>query len=355
MPYSYFDGYYNTILVNKMKLNSLFFSVFLSCFVYSGLAMSADTGVSNIQNRGTVYCGTNKNHQDLAYKDKDDGLWHGFDAAVCRALAAALLGNKERFEMKPMRIEDSPKALENGTIDVMLGEFSLPAQTEILTNAMNVDILYYEKVMLLAHKIENATSLEAYKDAKICLVRSSIDTYYLNNFNYKYKLNLKPLYFATRQQATEAFYLNRCLLLPGSSNELKTILNTKFKGKDYVELLPEVIGLRPVYLMVDKSSPNLGITAKWILNALRLAEIYDINSNNLPMMLSDKDPSVQNLLGNQTSLWEKFNVYPTWMRKFISEEGNFGEMYQRHLGPGTALDLDTISPERGLAMPKPFI
>ena len=72
-------------------------------------------------------------------------------------------------------------------------------------------------------------------------------------------------------------------------------------------------------------------------------------------MLGEKDTSVQNLLGNRTELWDKFKVYPTWMRKFVTEEGNFGEIYERNLGPGTALDLDKIEPERGLATPKPFI
>lgn len=334
-----------------MKLNFLAFAFFL---LFPLFVSAADTGVSNIQNRGTIYCGTNKNNRDLAYK-AEDGSWRGFDAAVCRALAAALLGNKERFEMKPMRIESASQALRKGAIDVMLGEFALPAETEITSNIFNIDILYNEKVMLLAHKIDGASSMDAYKGSKVCMVRASIDTYYLNNFNDKYKLELKPLFFPTRDKATEAFYLNRCMLLPGSSNELKTILNTKFKGKDYIELLPDIIGLRPVYIMADKESPNLIVTVKWILNALRLAEIYDITSDNLPMMLGEQDTSVQNLLGSRTELWDKFKINPVWMRKFITEEGNFGEMYKRHLGPGTALDLDEITPERGMATPKPFI
>ncbi len=336
-----------------MKLNSVLSAFFLSTLLVSA-ASAADVGVSNIKHRGTVYCGTNKNNHDLAYKDAD-GNWKGFDAVMCRAVAAALIGKGDRFEMKPIRMEDAPKALKQGKIDLMFGEFSLPAETEISTNVFNIDTLYNEKVMLLAHKIDGATSMDAYKDAKVCLVRSSIDTYYLNNFSEKYNLKLKPLFFANRDRAAEGFYLNRCLLLPGSSNELKTILNTKFKGKDYIELLPETIGLRPAYVMGDKSSPNLAVTVKWIVNALRLAEIYDITSNNLPLMLGEKDTSVQNLLGNRTELWDKFKVYPTWMRKFVTEEGNFGEIYERNLGPGTALDLDKIEPERGLAMPKPFI
>lgn len=335
-----------------MKLKSLFSLFFFCCPVLT--VQAADNGVSNIQNRGTVYCGTNKNNHDLAYQ-AENGIWQGFDAAVCRSVAAALLGNKELFQMKPIRIDDTPRALKTGTIDVMLGEFALPAEKEITSNVMNIEVLYNEKVMLLAHKIEGATSLEAYKNAKICMVRSSIDTYYLNNFNFKYKLDLKPLYFATRDEAVTGFYLNRCSLLPGASNELKNIVNSKFKGKDYVEILPEVIGLRPVYIMADKRSPNLAVTIKWIINALRLADSYDITSNNLPMMLGDKDPSVQNLLGNQTALWEKFKIHPTWMRKFITEEGNYREMYERHLGEGTAMDLDELETERGLAAPKPFI
>ena len=337
-----------------MKLNLTFFAFFLGVTLFSPCAQAGDSGVDNIQKRGTVYCGTNRNNHDLAYKDID-GSWRGFDAAVCRAVAGALLGNKERFEMRPISIDHAPQALHTGEIDFMLGEFALPAETEISSNVMNADILYYEKVMLLAHKIEGATSLESYKDAKICMVRSSIDTYFLNNFIFKYKLGLQPLYYATRDQAIEAFYLNRCVLLPGSSNELKNILATKFKGKNYVELIPEVIGLRPVYVIVDKGKPNLGITIKWILNALRLADTYNITSENLPMMLGDKDPSVQNLLGNQTNLWEKFKAFPTWMRSFIAEEGNFREMYQRHLGPGSALDLDEFEEEHGLAAPRPFI
>lgn len=337
-----------------MKHNFIFFVLLISGILYSTFAYADDMSISNIQKRGTLYCGTNKNNKDLAYKD-EDGVWRGFDAVMCRAIASALLGKKERFEMVPMRMEDAPKNLKIGKIDVMFGEFSLPAEMEISSNTFNVDVLYHEKVMLLAHKIKDAESMKAYKSSKVCITRNSIDTYFLKNFNDKYKLDLKPLYFANRDRATEAFYLNRCMLLPGASNELKKILSTKFKGKDYIEILPETIGLRPVYVMVDKNSANLAVTVKWIINALRLAEIYDITSNNLPMMLGEQDNSAQNLLGNQPELWQKFNIYPTWMRKFITEEGNYGEIYEKNLGPDTELGLDKILPERGLATPRPFI
>ena len=335
----------------KLIFFAMFFILSLLCPTTSN---ATDNSITKIKKRGIVYCGTNRNNHDLAYKD-EDGIWRGFDATLCRALAAAFLNKKEQFEMVPLRIDDVSKALDTGKIDVMFGEFPLPAETEISTNILNFDVLYNEKVMLLAHKKENATSLDDYKGSTICVVKSSVDAYLLSNFMYRYDLDLKPVIFATRDRAIEGFYLNRCTLLPGASNELRNIMQTKMKGKDYIELLPEVIGARPVYLMTDKESLNLGITSKWIVNALRLAEEHQITSENLPMMLGDKDLSVQNLLGNQTALWKKFRVYPKWMRQFIIEEGNFGEIYNRHLGPGTMMDLDQHEPDQGLAKAKPFI
>ncbi|MBR1605433.1 MAG: transporter substrate-binding domain-containing protein [Alphaproteobacteria bacterium] len=339
-----------------MKLNHFFtlFFVLSMIFPLVSHAAEADDSITRIKKRGVVYCGTNRNNHDLAYKD-EDGIWRGFDASLCRALAAAFLDNKEQIEMIPISIDEVPNALHTGKIDLMFGEFPLPAETEISTNTINLDVLYNEKVMLLAHKKEEATSLEDYRDSTICVVKSSVDSYLLSNFMYRYDLNLKPVSFATRDRAIEGFYLNRCALLPGASNELRNIMQTKMKGKDYIELLPEVIGLRPVYLIADKNSLKLGIAAKWIVNALRLAEDHHITSENLPMMLGDKDLSVQNLLGNQTALWKKFRVYPQWMRQFIIDEGNFGEMYNRHLGPGTMMDLDPHESEQGLAKAKPFI
>lgn len=337
-----------------MKLNLFFALFFILSLFCPASSNAADDSIAQIKKRGIVYCGTNRNNHDLAYKD-EDGIWRGFDATLCRALAAAFLDKKEQIEMFPISIDDVPQALNTDKIDIMFGEFPLPAETEITGNIINHDVLYNEKVMLLAHKKENATSLDDYKGSTICVVKSSVDYYLLSNFMYRYDLDLKPVIFASRDRAIEGFYLSRCTLLPGASNELRNIMQTKMKGKDYVELLPEVIGLRPVYLITDKESLKLGIAAKWIINALRLAEDHQITSENLPMRLGDKDLSIQNLLGNQTALWRKFHVYPKWMRQFIVDEGNFGEIYNRHLGPGTLMDLDPHEPEQGLAKAKPFI
>ena len=333
------------------RLWALFFMISCFCPV---IAQAADDSIERIKKRGVVYCGTNRNNHDLAYKD-EEGVWQGFDATLCRALAAAFLDKKEQFEMVPLSIDAVPQALKKGQIDLMFGEFPLPAETEISTNVINLDVLYNEKVMLLAHKKEDATSLDDYKGSTICVVKSSVDTYLLSNFMYRYDLDLKQVAFASRDRAIEGFYLNRCTLLPGASNELQNILKTKMKRKTHIEILPEVIGVRPVYLMVDKESLKLGIAAKWIVNALRLAEDHQITSENLPMRLGDKDISIQNLLGNQTTLWEKFHIYPQWIRQFIINEGNFGEIYNRHLGPNTLMNLDPHEPDQGLAKAKPFI
>ena len=337
-----------------MKLKSFFYFFLALVMLFPSFGFAKDSSISNIKKRGVVYCGTNKNNNFLAYQN-DDGVWQGFDAALCRALASAFLDNKDLIKMVPLKIEDVPQALQSGEIDVMFGEFQMPAETEFTSNVINIDVLYDDKVMLLAHQREDATSLEDYKDAKVCMARSSVDAYQFSNFVSRYNLAFQPVYFADRSRAVEGFYLSRCELLVGASSELKGIAASKFKKKKNIELLPETIGLRPIYLMVDKNSLQVGIAAKWIFNALKLAESYNVTSENLPTMLGQDDFSLQNLLGNQETLWKKFRAYPHWMRKFIVEEGNFGEMFERHLGTGTDIGLEKPEPEHGLAAPKPFI
>ena len=337
-----------------MKLNIISLSFLALSLFFAFDADAGDISISQIKKRGMVYCGTAADNELLAYKD-ENGVWQGFNASLCRAFAAAFLDKKDNIKMIPTKTENIASSLKSGKIDVMFGEFPLPAETEISSSVISMAPIFRDKIMLLAHKKEGATSLEDYKGSTVCLVRNSADAYHLQAFVYHYDLQLKPIYFSGRDLATNAFYLNRCILFPATSGKLKTIIKNKFKNKDTVELLPETIGLHQIYFMVDKNSLELGIAGKWIINALRAAAFYDIKSSNLPMILGNDDVSVQNLIGNTPALWEKFKIYPNWMRQFIPDEGNFSEMYERHLGPDTEVDLDNEEDEHGLAAPLPFI
>ena len=341
-----------------MKLKFVF-CCFLSLTFASEALAAADAGLRYMQTRGVVRCGTDLSAQTYAYKD-ENGYWRGIDADLCRVLALAVLGDKERIEMVNVPNNLVSKYLATNKIDIMLGGASYSASNEIKSQAVPVDIVYYDKQSFLAKNADQATSMEDYKGQKVCVVTDSDDFYNLEEYNAKYNLNLKILPFASTQRAKEAFLLNRCPLLTGNVLFLQNILKSAGVKDTTTQVLPEIISVKPVYAFTHKENNSWRISVKWIFNALKLAENLGINSINSDIFIGAQDVSTKNLLGVNPDLWNKFKVHnPQWLRQELKELGNYGEIYERNLGKESVFKLERkqnkLINDGGLIIPQPFL
>ncbi len=345
-------------MVNKMKLKFVF-CCFLSLTFASEALAAADAGLRYMQTRGVVRCGTDLSAQTYAYKD-ENGYWRGIDADLCRVLALAVLGDKERIEMVNVSTNMVSKYLTTNKIDIMLGGAPYSASNEIRSLATPVDIIYYDKQMFLARNADKATSMEDYKGQKVCVVNNSDDQYNLEEYNARYNLDLKPLFFSNNQRAKEAFLLNRCTLLTGNALFLTNVLKSTGIKDTTTQVLPEVISVKPVYAFASKGNNTWRISAKWLLNALKLAEDIGITSENIDIFIGVSDTSTKNLLGVNPDLWNKFKVQnPQWLRQELKELGNYGEIYERNLGKKSEFKLEReqnkLMKDGGLIIPQPFL
>lgn len=339
-----------------MKLNLLFLAMLLSGL--SSAAQAAENaGLRFIISRGYVVCGTDTSGQTLAYKD-EDGIWAGIDADICRNFAEAILGNSEAFRLENIPQDKAAQAIRSGKIDFMLGNTSLSAKQEISSPMAAVDVLYYDKQMFAAREETDASSMEAFRGAKVCVVDQSADLANLTEYNYKYALEFKILPFPNLDAAKQAFYLKRCQLISGSSVVLKS-MEARPISKEKTTVLPEVIAYRPIYIYAAKSNPDLNIIGKWIINAPKLAEQQGISSKNIDTFIGVRDISLQNLLGQKTDLWRAFGLIPGWLAKSVKARGNFGEMFERNLGKDSPLKIDRdknyLIEKGGLIAAQPFI
>ena len=322
-------------------------------------AAAAGAGLRYIQTRGGGRCGTDLSAKTHPFKDTD-GYWRGIDADLCRTLAAAVLGDKERIEMVNVTTNMVSKYLTNNKIDVMLGGAPYSAGMEISSQATPIDVIYYDKQMFLARNADKAGSMEDYREQKVCVVNNSEDQYNLEEYNARYNLDLKPLPFASSQRAKEAFLLNRCTLLTGNALYLTNTLKSAGIKDENTMVLPEVISVKPVYAFASKNNNALRISAKWILNALKLAEDIGINSSNIDIFIGVEDTSTKNLLGVNDALWNRFKVRdPQWVRKALKEIGNYGEIYEKNLGRESEFKLEReqnrLLKDGGLIIPQPFL
>ena len=309
----------------------LSFLLFISALFINSTADAQGLGWQNALMRGNVACGTDLSTDAYARKD-DNGFWQGIDADICRLFSFAVFGNANSFQMVQTSPEQAAKYLKNGKIDVMLSQAPATATSEINSNAIPAEIIYYDNQVFLADSENNATSMEDYIGQKVCSVTNSENLYYLDDFNERYGLELKILKYPSFQKAKEAFLIKRCQLISGSETQMKSILKMSTVQNRKLLVLPEVIAIKPVYAQIAPNNDILRRQIKWIINAPILAEHLKISSQNIDTFISSKDKSTQNLFGINPDLWKSFSLSPDGMKKAIKELGNYGEIYDRNLG-----------------------
>ena len=78
----------------------------------------------------------------------------------------------------------------------------------------------------------------------------------------------------------------------------------------------------------------------WLIFALTEAEELGITSANVDAKKSDPDPRVQRLLGVTPGVGKKLGLRETWAAEVIKKVGNYGESYDKHVGPNSLLKID---------------
>lgn len=340
-----------------MKLNKIFLGIF--CCLLSFPAMGADAGLRYIKTRGKIICGTDTTTKTFAYTDEDK-IRRGIDADICRLFAQAVFGDSESFTLKNIPANKINQALANNQIDIMLGNTTASARTEIGTNISPIDILYYDKqVFAMKTPEQMPASMEEFRGAKVCVLQNSPYEENLRAYNHRYGLEFKILPFASSAALREAFYLNRCNLITGSQIYLRGLAASPVAKNTQISILPEEVSVLPVYAYADRSNPTLKTLAKWIINAPKLAEEQEITSKNIDGVIGVRDASVANLLGMDGTLWKKFGLQPGWAKAYIKQFGNYGEVYERNIGKDSALQIERdknyLWDRGGMIAAQPFI
>jgi len=322
-------------MVNKMTLKLIGFFFFLAV---AGQVSPAGAGqADSLLKHDVLRCGSDLRVRSYAYKEK--GAWKGFDADICRAFAWAVFGDGSKFKMVEVRPYQISRAFKDDMIDVMLSGSLYSAAVEARQNTSAVGLLYYDHQMFAAKDApEDVSSMEAFKGKKVCVSMDSDYQRNLQDYDKKYKLDLKILPFNSPRKAREAFLLKRCDLYTSRGLLLEDLV-MQMPDKN-IRILPEVFAEKPVYAFVRNDNNRLRLALKWALNALYLTEKLDINQKNVDVLISNDDVSTANLLGEDDLLWGSLGLSPSWVRHAVAEVGNMNEIYERNLGSAFAFKLN---------------
>ena len=153
-------------------------------------------------------------------------------------------------------------------------------------------------------------------------------------------LKYKSVVFDTAEAIQAAFFAGRCQAYTTDASGLASVRNKEAGNPDDHVILPELISKEPLGPSVRRGDDEWYAIAKWVVFALIEAEEYGITQANVDAMVKDsKDPVVQRILGTSEDTGKLLGLDKDWAARAIKAVGNYGEIFERNVGPKSALGL----------------
>lgn len=292
-----------------------------------------------VKRRGSLRCGVNPGLAGFALKDSR-GSWRGFDVDFCRALAAAVLGDARRVTLVPVTNEHRLLALTKGEVDVLSRNTSWTYSRDAGGGVDFAGVSYFDGQGFLAPRSLNLQSATELSGAKICVQSGSTSELNVADWFKARGLNYTVARFANEAKVREAYQTEACDVLTADISTLASARSLLNNPTDHV-LLPDVISKEPLGPVVRQGDAGWTDVVRWTLNALILAEELKVTAKNAEQLRKEStDPQVRRLLGVEGGLGQMLGLSDDWAFDAIRAVGSYGEMFERHIGPDSALRLE---------------
>ena len=268
-------------LTHKLALSSLLAAGAL-------VAMPAHAGktLDAIKARGQVVCGVNTGLAGFSAADSQ-GNWTGLDVDVCRAVAAAVLGDGTKVKFVPLNSQQRFTALQSGEIDVLSRNTTWTLTRDASLGLHFTGVTYYDGqgfMVPVKSKVKNAKQL---KGATVCVQSGTTTEKNLTDYSRANNLGIKPVVFEKQEAATGAYFSGRCQAYTTDASGLASVRNKEAKVPAEHMILPELISKEPLGPSVRRGDDELFAIVKWVVYGLIEAEEYGITQGNVDKMLAD--------------------------------------------------------------------
>ncbi len=334
-------------------------SVILGALTFAGLAAGAAAAgtLDDVQSRGKLNCGVNAGLVGFATPDAN-GEWGGFDVAICRAVAAAVLDDANAVEFVPTTGKTRFTALASGEIDVLSRNTTWTFSRDVDLKFTFVGVNYYDGQGFLVPKELGVSSAKELDGATVCIQTGTTTELNLADFFRTNGISYEPVPIETEAEAQQQYLAGACDAYTTDASGLAATRAAFETPGDHV-ILPEIISKEPLGPLVRHGDDEWGDIVRWTLNAMIAAEELGVTSANLSEMAAGTDnPEIDRLLGTTGSLGEKLGLDATWAQRVLAVGGNYAEVFAKNIGEdtpiGLARGLNAQWTEGGLLYAPPF-
>lgn len=329
----------------------------LAAFLMTVTWLGAEAGtLQDVQERGHLNCGVSKKRNGFAVHGAD-GQWRGLDVDTCRAVAAATLGDADKVVYSGLSSKERFTALQAGDVDLLSRSTTWTLSRDAALSVNFTTVNFYDGQGFLVPKSLGLKSAKELDGAVVCVGIGTTAELNLSDYFRANGMALKTFHTEVADQETHAYETGRCDAITTDRSALAGY-RAEFEDPTAHVILPDVISKEPLGPVVRNGDDQWFDIVKWAVFALIQAEESGVTSGNVDDMKASADPTVRRLLGVSGDMGRQMGLADDWAYQIIKQVGNYGEVYDRNVGPNTPLGLErganALWTDGGLLYAMPF-
>ena len=319
--------------MNKLRITIL--SVICSlAMVPSAFAGTLDT----VKDQGFFNCGVSQGVPGFSNPDSN-GNWSGIDVDVCRAVSAAIFGNPDKVKYVPLTAKERFTALQSGEIDVLSRNTTWTLSRDAQIGLEFAGVNFYDGQGFMVRKDSGITSAMELGGASVCTNLGTTTELNMADFFRANGMDYEPVVFEKADEVVNAYDEGRCDTYTTDKSGLAA-QRTKLADPDAHVVLPETISKEPLGPVVREGDGDWADVVRWSLNAMIEAEEFGLSQSNAQTTCAmTSNPVVARLCGKEGATGAGLNLGESWSYDIVSMVGNYGDVYEKHVGENTPVGL----------------
>lgn len=310
-------------------------AIFMTMLAVAGA--SAFT-LDQVRLRDELLCGVASDLPGFSKADPE-GTWHGLNVDICRAVAAAVLGDSSKIRFVPLNQNDAITTLLSGEADLLSMNLGWNLSYDTSVGVHFCGVSFYDGLgFMVSVKSEVGSALEL-GNSSIChdpveSVEARLDSFFANH-----NMTYRKVEFDGQDAFRSAVQSAQCEVISGNLSRL-AILRMGLSEPDSFLILPETLSRRPLGPAVRQGDDGWFNVVRWVLFILKIAEDEGLTSANLETLKTSTDPDIRKLLGLEGINGTGLGLSDDWVVQVISQVGNYGEIFERTLGLNSPIKME---------------
>jgi general L-amino acid transport system substrate-binding protein len=292
---------------------------------------NASSTLDAVRRNGFVRCGVSTGIAGFSAPDAE-GQWHGLDVDVCRAIAAAVLGDASKVRFTPLTAALRFTALQSGEVDVLSRNTTITFQRDVQLGIEFPATDWYDGSGFIVPRKLNVRTVADLDGATICLLPGSTNELDVTDYFRRHHLTFTPVVIERLDEATSAYFAGRC---DAFGQDRSTLAAVRARAPDPAEhvVLSEMISKAPYGPGVMPNDVRWMEIVRWAVFAMIDAEELGLSSTTIDRAQASDDPSVQRFVGRTGGFGAMLGVDSAWAVRIVKQVGNYAESFQRNLAP----------------------